>query len=424
MAISQNFPSTRPSLNLNFARSKKLDPRITFTRTSSATYTDENGLIKTAPANEARFDHDPITGECLGLLIEEQRTNLWNNSNDFTVWTKQTSGAGSVGIAVTNATLSPDGTSNSYRYFAQESGSTFYSIYRGVAGISSNTTYIYSAFMKAGEISSPSLVVFDASPGSASFVNFNISNGTINNIFSNATTTISTASTITNYGNGWYNCSVVWSSTASGNGFQFKIDLGGALSQNRGMFVYGAQLEQGSFPTSYIPTTASTASRTADNASITGKNFSEWYRQDEGSIHSIISLTRQMTTAGSGTWTLDNGNFARGISLLHTSSPNVRVAIRDAVINQSSGDVSSIDLIKLKSCTNILKSATSESISCHNGSFTTLATYSLDVDISRLLIGLNNIIGTPSTNYLNGTISQLTYYPSRLTNTQIQTLTK
>jgi len=125
MAISQNFPSTRPSLNLNFARSQKLDPRITFTRTSSATRVNSDGLIEVVPANSPRFDFDPVTGECLGLLIEEQRTNLWNNSNDFTVWTKQTSGAGSVGIAVTNATLSPDGTSNSYRYFAQESGSTF-----------------------------------------------------------------------------------------------------------------------------------------------------------------------------------------------------------------------------------------------------------------------------------------------------------
>jgi len=51
MSISQNFPSTRPSLNLNFARSKKLDPRITFTRSSSATRTNAQGLIEVVGTN-------------------------------------------------------------------------------------------------------------------------------------------------------------------------------------------------------------------------------------------------------------------------------------------------------------------------------------------------------------------------------------
>ena len=62
MAISQNFPNTRPSLNLNFARSKTLDPRITFIRTqtgSEVTFVDESGIIRNVSADEPRFDHDP-----------------------------------------------------------------------------------------------------------------------------------------------------------------------------------------------------------------------------------------------------------------------------------------------------------------------------------------------------------------------------
>ena len=69
MSISQNFPSTRPSLNLNFARSQKLDPRITFTRSSTATYTGGDGLIKIAATDTPRFDFNATTGDCLGLLI-------------------------------------------------------------------------------------------------------------------------------------------------------------------------------------------------------------------------------------------------------------------------------------------------------------------------------------------------------------------
>ena len=69
MSISQNLPSTRPTLNLNFAISKTLDPRITFTRSTYATYVDKDGLIKTSAINRPRFDHTPVTGESLGLLV-------------------------------------------------------------------------------------------------------------------------------------------------------------------------------------------------------------------------------------------------------------------------------------------------------------------------------------------------------------------
>jgi len=65
-----------PSLDLNFAVTKTVGPLVTFTRASSATYVGSDGLIKTATTNEPRFDHNPTTGESLGLMGEEQRTNL------------------------------------------------------------------------------------------------------------------------------------------------------------------------------------------------------------------------------------------------------------------------------------------------------------------------------------------------------------
>ena len=83
------YPTIRPALDLNFAATKTLDRRITFTRDSVGTYYDELGNVKYASNNTPRFDHDPDTGESLGLLIEESRTNLflfllsgkWINSN-------------------------------------------------------------------------------------------------------------------------------------------------------------------------------------------------------------------------------------------------------------------------------------------------------------------------------------------------------
>ena len=81
--VTADYPTIKPSLNLNFARARALDPRITFTRASVGTYVGRDGLIKTAGNNEARFDHDPTTGESLGLLIEESRTNEVFNSSLF-----------------------------------------------------------------------------------------------------------------------------------------------------------------------------------------------------------------------------------------------------------------------------------------------------------------------------------------------------
>ncbi len=75
-----------PALDQCFAEDKSLVDRIsgrqliTFTRASTATYVDSDGQLKTAAVNEPRFQHDPVTGRCLGLLIEETRTNLLLNS--------------------------------------------------------------------------------------------------------------------------------------------------------------------------------------------------------------------------------------------------------------------------------------------------------------------------------------------------------
>jgi hypothetical protein len=424
MSIQQNFPAITPSLSLNFARSKKLDPRITFTRTSSATRTNETGLVEVVPANAPRFDHsyDSVSGSVrsLGLLVEEQRQNLLTGSDYST-----NNSLSNVTLTL-NATTSPDGTNTALSMDGESSTSNLKYMYKART-TNTTGTYVTSVFLKYKSERFIVLRMNDNTGVNGVLQRIDILNGTFTQAVETGGTLTNASSTITPYPNGWYRISVSGTfndALTQVQGAQVFLTTYGNTTSTNGVYLWGAQLETGAFPTSYIPTTTSTVTRTADNVSMVGENFSSWYNQSEGSIHSIISLTRQMTTDGSGTWTLDNGNFGRGISLHHTSSPNVRVATRDAVINQSSGDISSIDLIKLKSCTNILKSVTSESISCHNGIFTGITTYSLDVNINRLLIGLNNIIGNPSNNYFNGTISQLTYYPRRLTNAQLQNLTR
>ncbi len=101
------------ALDLQFATDKTLTarrgPTPTFTRASTATFVGSNGLIQSAAINAARFDHDPVTLACKGLLIEESRTNLTTQSGNASVW------ASANGTVTNNgSTTAPDGSSNGF----------------------------------------------------------------------------------------------------------------------------------------------------------------------------------------------------------------------------------------------------------------------------------------------------------------------
>ncbi len=77
-------PSSRPSFIEDFANSRFLSPRLSVTRSYAATYVDRYGKIRKAEANKPRFHHDPVTKECLGLLLEETRKNFVLYSQELT----------------------------------------------------------------------------------------------------------------------------------------------------------------------------------------------------------------------------------------------------------------------------------------------------------------------------------------------------
>ncbi|WP_156920677.1 phage head spike fiber domain-containing protein [Fundidesulfovibrio putealis] len=95
-----------PQPIFNFIPKKTLHPLLSYTRASSATVTDSTGKLRIVGNNKPRYDHDPLTGICKGLLIEEQRTNLLYPSEDFSnaAWTKTRA------TITANAAVAPDGT--------------------------------------------------------------------------------------------------------------------------------------------------------------------------------------------------------------------------------------------------------------------------------------------------------------------------
>lgn len=240
---------------------------------SPTTYVKTEATINAAP----RFDHtyNGTSWVSRGLLVEEQRTNVCQYSEDFSngfyVKYDVTIGA--------NAGVAPDGSQTADLIYPTTSGD-----YRAILHTFSSTngqSYTISFFAKAMGINWVSLP--DAI-GSNFGARFNLSNGTIGNVAAGVNASIQ------NCGNGWYRCSVTV--TAGGGGsiyFAATIsdgNTGNNVTKNGtdGVLIWGAQVETGSFPTSYIPATSASVTRSADVCQITGSDFSSFWNASEGSF--------------------------------------------------------------------------------------------------------------------------------------------
>ena len=279
--IDLDYPICRPSLDLDFTQ-EVLDPRITFSRGSIGTRVNRNRLIETVSANQPRFDYNPVTGECKGLLIEESRTNLLTYSEDFSnaSWARNNQNIN------TNVITAPDGTLTADKLITINA-SPIHDLFK-TPNLSSNT-YTLSIFAKAAEQNLMRLRIDDGIIGRNTI--FNLTTGTVsssNNV---------TSPSIIQYPNGWYRCSITVTTNIINVVFNTPYPWSG--DGTSGLYLWGAQLEVGAFPTSYIPTTASIVPRSADNAQMTGTNFSSWYNQSEGTLYASIN---NITTRSSITY--------------------------------------------------------------------------------------------------------------------------
>ena len=416
MSISQNFPEEGPTLNLNFAGSRTLDPRITFTRTSTGTYMGSDGLIKVAPADSPRFDHRYVNGEIesLGLLVEEDRSNLFTYSTFY-----GDNGLSNVGINTNVSGISaPDGTFTAAEMYGSDSTNNVKYMYKSYL---TNTlgTYTTSVFMKYKNERYTVLRMNDNTGVNGCLQRIDIQNGIFTNPVETGGTLTGAASTITAYPNGWYRVSLTGTfvdALTQVQGSQVYITTFGATTSTNGIYLWGAQLEQGSFATSHIPRPdASTATRNPDNVSMTGDNFSDWYNQSEGTLY-----VRANTDAGSG---------LRGVAALNLLSNfgDNRFDIRYDQSGSSRGQFNPTSLTRTSgfNFTNpkfILSYATDYRAFGINADITqSTSSFTPSTNVNTLIIG-NFDAGTNY--YLCGTISQLTYYPTRLTNAQLQNLTK
>jgi len=317
-----------PKLALDFTTAT-LDPRVTFTRSgNTATYTNSSGVITAINADLPRFDYNPTTLICQGLLIEETRTNILLNS---------------------------------------------------------------------------------------------LINGTI--LSTQIVTTSATAYTLSFYGTGSIVLTGTHSATVAGTGvypsrktYTFTPTAGALTCTITGSVQY-AQLETGSFATSFIPTSVASVTRNADVATMTGTNFSSWYNQTQGTF-SAQAIVPQLGRAGR-ILGVDSGSTTNLISMGPGATNQCSIdSIVGGVYNGGIYPVSYITAnTSFKLCASY-SNATTEAAALNatigGGSF------SVGTTMTEMYIGCQT---GPST-FLNGCVSKINFWPQKLTNNEVQAFSK
>jgi hypothetical protein len=392
-----------PSLNLPFAETKQLDGRITFTRASNATYFDAAGVMQTAADGVARFNHNPANGESLGLLIEEARTNLLIYSEAFGngAWTL------SANVTVTpNDITSPYGDVTADRL--TKTANAF--AVRGQSSTGAVGPYTGSVFVKDGNLGKVSIDIFDGTPSV-------LVRGVYDFSLNTFTALIGSASAFASYvlPNGWVRISAT--ATISIANPQIRVYPGNATEAVAGyVYIWGAQLEAGTFPTSYIKTEAIALTRAADIASMTGTNFSSWYNQSEGTFVAKYSSASPGTSGFDRVWNVDDGTNNNTIALLkQNGSGTYYSTIQEGGVAQAILSTAAI------TANTFVKTATGYKTNdvgqAHNG-----ATVQTDTVATIPVVTKFGFCDHGSGVNGSHSIRSLTYYPQRLTNATLQVL--
>ena len=397
-----------PSLDLRFADNKTLGDAygggnpVTFTRASSGTFVGSDGLIQAAATNESRFDHNPTTGESLGLLVEEARTNLSLRSENFssTYWVKTSC------TITPDESTAPDGTLTADLWTNTASPGT---IENSITKDATARTYTASLWVK-GTTTQFTVTLDDGTTVNRGRVQFNLSTNAVGSIFNDGIFT-GTSGTLTRFSDSWVRLTVT-TTTSTGTTIRLRPFFSTTSATVR---IWGAQVEEGAFATSYVSTTSATVTRAADVASITGSNFSSWYNQTEGTM--FASYAERAFSVAHQVATVSNGTANERISLAINSSNVLDVGVISGGTDTFGGNTPTLTAQEYR--IGFGYKADNSGVSA-NGSAITVDSAVILPTVSQLDVGAR--AGT--TQVLNSTIKRFTYWTTRLADTTLQQITQ
>jgi hypothetical protein len=390
------------------------------TRATTATRFNSAGLIESVASGVPRLDYYTSGGTagCPALLVEPQAQNIVAQSENLSnsiEWSQQN-------INVTGSAIaSPNGLASGTLLVAP-SGNLQHNIAKGATtSITSGTTITASCFFKAHgtntfvQISIGAMSFSPASP----FANFNLSgNGAI-------TTGTYSSAFIQNYGNGWYRCGLNVTAAANGTGNIAIVPIiASGTARNplfpgdgvNGVYAWGAQIEEGSIATSYIPTTTAAVTRNADVINLSGA-VSGCIGQTEGTIYAEVDVRN--FTNGNRIVCLSDGTSDNRIIIQEGANSTLQAIVTNATsgvvdISTASGRTAGIYKIAI--------GYKQDDFAVYvNGSQTGTDNTGGVPACNQIFIG--KIETTATTNQFNDRIRAVALYTSRLTNAELAALT-
>lgn len=388
---------------------------ITSTRGSIATYYDVNGILQQAANNVVRFDYDPLTHQPRGLLSEAPITNFIVWSNDFTnaAWNTKTN------VTLTAAAeIGPDGTMSATKVEATTSSNAILANTCATAGnILGNTGSVYLKKGSGATVGNRVYLYNETTSQSLALTTINFDTGIL-------TTTIGTA-TVEILPNGWYRIAVTAVAGISANdtirlyvGFTSNIAVAGDFS-----YAYGAQVERGVYATSYVPSTSSAGTRSADNIDIDVTKFP--FNPMAGTVFSRsrnVKLPDQLV-AGPMAFYPAGVDITLLRQYFYNNGSNYRIGSNCNLSSVSQWDLNNINNNKDGSPNsynkNVLAWETNNVAVAVNGG---TAVIDLSATIPTGLTHMAIARGNRTSHHLNGHLSHLVYWPVRRTNNEIVAL--
>ncbi|MFA7275765.1 MAG: hypothetical protein WC043_03070 [Pseudobdellovibrionaceae bacterium] len=359
----------------------------TFTRASTATYYDSSGTLQTAASGAARFDYDPVTHVAKGILIEESRINYLRASaaiDDAAYWNK----TGTVAPIITaNAALAPDGTMSAEEIDLTPATDTRPNQVNSMSGaLNQNATY-FSVWLKA-----------KTAPGTISLAGRR-ADGVI-------------ISSTVNVTMDWQRFTMTIPASTGASSSLVYVGHRGFGGTCLNYYAWGAQLEIGTFITSYIPTTTATVTRALDNLTIP---VGAWYNASTTTIsgnYSSFAVNGYSTRIAS----LNDGTSSNVFQIADSSGGIIlaQKAIGGSILNSSGPTYVPNISYKIAGAMD----SSSGPLAVNNTLYSN-TNAGLPPGITRIQIGNQN-----GGSLLNGWISQLKYYPTRVSDIQLQLLTQ
>lgn len=355
------------------------------------------------PNNIPRIEYD-ADGNLLGLLIEEARTNLFEYSNLSSGWTS------SAGASIqTSYADSPENLNNATALIAS---STDCRVFDQLT--LNGSAHSFSIYAKKGV--NRYLMLRLNTSASQYRVYFDLQDG----VFASESGGTGT-NKIEDVGNGWYRCSISTTDTSTSGQNVLLASTNtdgvetGSLTSGVAVYLYGAQLEAGSFPTSYMKTQGSTVSRSADIASIDVDQFG--YNQSEGTVVQEFS-TADTFVANENAFSdgTNNNRIMWGLNSNAGRAPWIISGGTNTVALTNNSGISGGVQSKL----GIAFALNDVASSLDGGSIATDTSATIPSAITTLYLGVG---ATGTGTFINGHIKSLTYTPKRLSNAKLQELT-